>query len=201
MHFEVEVFNMSLTGLAVECQGPLEIGREYEITLQPGDEGLELRSDVRWCDLVRTERSNSEVIPVYRSGLDFRNALEEKALEVLTFLQHHRVIDAERHINGRFKVILEGPTKVTEYHDFVVPLISFSGMLIETKLLLDVGSTLDMELRAGHRSLQMAGRVANRQLIREVSEEGVCRAGIAFEGLDRETGRALEEVTRDFLAR
>ena len=64
--------------IVVECQRPLEIGRQYEITLQTGDEGLELKSDVRWCDLVRTERSNSEVIPVYRSGLDFRSALEEK---------------------------------------------------------------------------------------------------------------------------
>ncbi len=192
---------MSLTGLAVECQRPLEIGSEYEITLQTGDEGLELKSDVRWSHLVRTERSNSEVVPVYQSGLEFRSALEEKALEVLTFLQHHMVIDAEKRIDGRCKVTLDGPANVGGYHDFVVSVISFSGMLIETKLLLDVGSTLDMELRAGHRSLQMAGRVANRQLIREVSEEGVCRAGIAFKGLDKETGRALEEVTKNFLAR
>lgn len=198
VHFEVEVFNMSLTGLAVEFQRPLEIGREYQINLQTGDEGLELKSEVRWCHLVRTERSNSEVIPVYRSGLDFRSALEEKALEVLTFLQHHMVIDAERHINGRFKVTLEGPAKVTEYHDFGVPLISFSGMLIETDLLLEVGSSLDIELHAGDREFQIPGRVAHSQLLTEPKEK-VCRAGIAFGGLDEETARALEEVTRDFL--
>ena len=42
MHFEVEVLNMSLTGLAVECQRPLEIGKQYEFMLLTGAERVEL---------------------------------------------------------------------------------------------------------------------------------------------------------------
>ena len=49
LQFEVEVLNMSLTGLAVECPRPLEIGREYEFILQTGDDGVELNADVQWC--------------------------------------------------------------------------------------------------------------------------------------------------------
>jgi len=200
LQFEVAVLNMSLTGLAVESRRPLEVGREYELTLQTGREEVHLKAEVQWDHLVRTERSGSEVFPVYQSGLDFRSVLDDKAQELLAFLQQNITIDADRRIFGRFRVILEGPTSVTEYHDFSVHVISLSGMLIETRELVDVGSALDMELHAGHRRLEMVGRVANRQLIRKFPEEGVCRAGIAFEGLDKKTGRALKKVITDFLA-
>ncbi len=150
---------------------------------------------------MRTEWSDGESVPVYQSGLDFRSALDEKSQELLTFLQHHIVIDAERRIFGRFKVTLEAPAKVTEHHDFVAQVISFSGMLIETDLLLEAGSTLDIELRAGQREFRLAGRVANSELLTEAPEERACRAGIAFEGFDEESRRGLEEVAQDFLAR
>ena len=120
MHFEVEVLNMSLTGLAVECQRPLEIGKEYEFLLLTGAERVELVATVEWCHLVRTEQAGDDVVPVFQSGLDFRSALDDKAQELLLFLQHHIVIEAERRIFGRFKVILEGPARATEHHDFVV---------------------------------------------------------------------------------
>lgn len=190
---------MSLTGLAVECWRPLEIGKEYEFTLQEGAEKVNLKANVEWCHLVRTEQSGSEVVPVFQSGLDFRSALDDKAQQLLLFLQHHIVIEADRRIFGRFKVALEGPAQVTERHDFEVEVISFSGMLIETDLLLEPGSTLDMELRAGHREFRIIGRVANSRLVTEAPEESVCRAGIAFEGVDEETARVLEQVTKDFL--
>ena len=47
LRIEVEVLNMSLTGLAVECRRPLEIGREYEFTLQEGAESVELEARCR----------------------------------------------------------------------------------------------------------------------------------------------------------
>ncbi len=191
---------MSLTGLAVESRRPLEVGRNYEFTLQTDEDEVQLQAVVQWCHLVRTERSGSEILPIYQSGLDFRSVLDRKAQELLAFLQSHILIDADRRIFGRFKVILEGPTKVIEHHDFVVQVISLSGMLIETKLLLDLGSILDLELRAGRRLLRMAGRVANCHLIREFPKEGVCRAGIAFEGIEEATVNALKEVITDFLA-
>lgn len=198
LHFEVEVLNMSLTGLAVECRRPLEIGKEYEFTLEEGAERVTLKANVEWCHLVRTEPSGEDVVPVFQSGLDFHSALDDRAQELLLFLQHHMVVDAERRIFGRFQLTLEGPAKVTECHDFVAQVISFSGMLIETDLLLEVGSSLDIELHAGDREFQIPGRVAHSQLLTEPKEK-VCRAGIAFGGLDEETARALEEVTRDFL--
>ncbi len=148
---------------------------------------------------MRTEQSGDAVVPVFQSGLDFRGALDERAQELLLFLQHHMVVDAERRIFGRFKVALGGPAKVIERHDFLVRVISFSGMLIETDLLLETGATLDIELHAGDRAFCIAGRVANSQLLTEAPGDRMCRAGIAFEGLDEAAAHALEEVTKDFL--
>ena len=162
LHFEVKVLNMSLTGLAVECDRPLELGKEYEFTLGEAAGGVTLKAYVDWCHLVRTKPWGNEVVPVFQSGLDFRSALSHEAKRFLAFLQRHLVIEADRRIFGRFELLLERPTKVTERHDFQVQVISFSGMMIATDLLLGVGSTLDMRLRAGRREFRVSGRVANK---------------------------------------
>ena len=195
--YGLEVLNMSATGLAVECQRPLEVGSAYPLALPANLEGVELHADVRWCRLARVERSGDVLLPVFRCGLDFGGSLDERSRELLALLRNRSSNGSERRLSGRFEVTLDEPATLTMLHGFSVLVLSLSGMLIETAQPVDSGWFLDLELVAGDRTLPVVGRVAD---IEPTGRGEGCRAGIAFEGLDPGTRRALEEVAASFLA-
>ncbi|MCP3957305.1 MAG: hypothetical protein GY719_05580 [bacterium] len=193
----VKVLNMSLTGLAIESAKALEIGRRYDLKLQDDRETIQISVDVQWCHLVRTERSGiGEVPAVYQAGLDFRHVLSEQASELLSFLEHHVVVDVERRVFGRFKMALEEPIGLDEHHDFLVRELSYSGMLIETDLMPRVGDAFDLEVHPSGRKLSTRGKVVHAE---PLDHKPGCRAGIEFEGMAPETRSALEQVIEGFL--
>ena len=70
------VINVCAAGLGIETRDALSISDTDCFSI--GDDSLvraKLRAEVRWCRLSRTEsRSNGDVVSVYRSGLEFREA-------------------------------------------------------------------------------------------------------------------------------
>ncbi len=197
LRYEVEVLNMSASGLAIECRRPLEVGSAYQLVLPASRKTFEVRADVRWHRLARVERSGSGLLAVFRSGLDFANSLDEKSRQRLTLLKRRERADGERRLSKRFKVGLAGPATVTMRQSFSVLVLSLSGMLIETARPVDSGSLLDLKLVAGDRTLPVVGRVAN---VEPAGRGEGCQAGIAFDFLDQGTRRALENVTKSFFA-
>ena len=193
----VEVLNMSLTGLAVESRNALEIGRKYDLKLHNGREAIEVNVDVQWCHLVRTERVGiADVSPIYQAGLDFRHVLSDQARELLSFLEHNVVVDVERRIFGRFKIGLDEPIGLDARHDFLVRQLSFSGMLIETDLMPQVGAAFDMEMDPGRLRLKTRGKVIHAD---PLPDDAGCQAGIQFLDMPQESRRALELLIEDFL--
>lgn len=66
------VVDMSATGLGIETRGPFSVPEEVFLSIGQAFSSAKLRAEVRWCELVRTERfEGGDVIPVYRSGLAF----------------------------------------------------------------------------------------------------------------------------------
>ena len=200
LQLQVRVLDMSLTGLAIESWRPLEIGGRYDLKLHHDQEELAVPAQVQWSHLVRVEPTRSgETRSVYRAGLDYRAALDDKAREILSFLEHNIVVDLERRVSGRFEVALDGPVGLTEYREFLVKEIGFFGMSIETDRQLKAGATYNMELLIGGRELEARGKVTNSRLIRRRSGRRVCEVGFAFEGLSAPSRRILESVVEEHL--
>ncbi len=189
----LEVLNMSLTGMAVESRAPLEIGRRYDLELRDGDRTIPLNVEVQWCHLVRTEHAeqSDEVSPVYRAGLDFSHVLNDRARELLGFLEHHVEVEVERRMFGRFTLALEDPVGLDVRHEFRIRKLSYSGMLIETDLLPEVGSSFEMEMHPNGRLLHTRGRVVHAR--RRRHDPG-CEAGIEFVRMPPEARQTLERM-------
>ena len=190
---EVRVTNMSLTGLAVETPLPLEIGGRHTLTLRHGEDLIQLATVVMWCRPVQPEGLLlGEAPPSYEAGLDFRPELDEKARELLGFLQHSIVIEVGRGVAGRFEIVggAVGSCRIRE--------LSFAETLIETGTRPEVGDVCAIELRVAHLELEIRGEVREARRLPD-SQEPVWEVRIAFGELSPETQEALEEMVTCFL--
>lgn len=182
--------NISLTGLAVESPVPLRIGQVYALTLQGAEAGIEVPAEVRWCHLVdirQTAAGHGE--NVYHAGLDFSGALDDKAQELLNFIEGHIVIDVNLYLAGRFK------SSEDRLDEFVVKHLSFSGMLVETRGLPPAeDSVVEVELDDELLPLRCTARAA---AVKEHANGGSrCDVRLEFEDLSIDNGLALDHFIR-----
>ena len=164
--------------MSVEARSPLQAGAIYNVSVQRREGRLRFPAVVRWCHLTGTEPNpKGEVAPVYRAGLDFRDALDEAARQLLEFIRGHVVVELERRLAGRF-TLREGENfELGGRNDFEVRKLSRSGMLIHTSFVPDTGSVLELELRQPY-PLKVAARVAYFNLVK--NQENVVAIGVEF---------------------
>ena len=66
------VVDMSSLGFGIETYRPFSVPERSVFSIGEPASAAKIRAEVRWCLLVRTERiENGDVVPVYRSGLEF----------------------------------------------------------------------------------------------------------------------------------
>src|SRR6188768_1499676 len=82
LSLDARILNMSLTGMAIETGSVLKVGGDYWLRLSQEGAPLRFKTNVKWCHLVRNERSSAgDVRAVYQAGLDFRDGLDDNARE------------------------------------------------------------------------------------------------------------------------
>ncbi len=180
--------NLSLSGMAVEVQAPLRIGRPYSVRLRHAEgEELTLTGLVVWCHLRSvTSGPAQERQPVYEAGVSFTDTLGPVAQRLLAFLERSAVVDADRRIFGRFRVRNHGVVKISADHELVVRTISAHGVLVETSAVCEVGARLDMELLLNGTPVKVVGRVA---FARDLpGEEGQRRSELGIEFVELDPG-------------
>lgn len=69
---DCRLLNFSASGLAVETDVGMRLGVPYPFRLRHDGRSVSIEAEVRWCRLVRNERSEAaELRPVYRAGAAF----------------------------------------------------------------------------------------------------------------------------------
>jgi len=162
-NLQAEVINMSIGGMALETNRPLDVGRTYNFSIRRSATEGEVRMPgvVVWCMLQRTRRiSESEVAPVYQAGVNFSEVLSEKASALLHLIEESVTLDVNRRLFGRFKPNGNATVIVKSEIDFEVQKISLSGMLIETSMRAEQEDFLPMEIQLPKRRVAFRGRVA-----------------------------------------
>jgi hypothetical protein len=157
---DARILNMSLTGLLVETSSVLRVGASYSLRVPQPQGELRFRADVQWCRLVGTRRTpDGQNEAVYQAGIDFRNSLDERAREILSFLENNVTVELERRLAGRFRPTHPVPAELTGREPFEVCRLSLSGLLIETSASPARGSELELELDTGAGKVEACGRV------------------------------------------
>lgn len=197
-HLDARVLNMSLTGMAIETASLLKVGGNYQLRIPHEDDVIRFTTDVRWCRLVRTQRgATGDSLPVYHAGLDFRGILDEKARQVLEFIERNVIVEVDRRIFGRFKLLENDELAIDASHEFLVHRISLSGMLIETDLSPAPDEVFAMEIRPNGSPIEVRGRVANIAPVGDGDRSW--QLGIEFVKPSSESRRALEALIEGLL--
>ncbi len=186
---------MSLTGMAVETETQLRVGRSYSLTLRHADDRvLNLAGTLVWCHLRGVKKAGSgQTTSVYHAGFAFDDTLTEKAEELTRFLEATAIITLDTRISGRFKLKLAEPVDVDTKYRFVVKTISASGILIEADTPLPVGTAFDMEIHLQGATLQTAGRVVHNRMVGDSGPGKTCEIGIEFTESAGQGRQAIEE--------
>jgi hypothetical protein len=190
-----KIINMSVTGMAVETDTQMRVGRSYSVTLKHGaDFVLKLSGTVVWCHLRGIRKTDAgDTRSVYHAGFRFEDVLTEKAQELTRFLEATAIIALDTRISGRFKLKLTEPVDLDTEYQFVVKTISASGLLLEAETAPPEGTIFDMEIHLHGAELQTKGRIVHT---REVSDPGagrITQVGVEFLETAETDRRAIEE--------
>ncbi len=160
---EVEVLNMSVSGVALRTDRRLSIGQEYKLRLdsETGD-GLTLRGVVVWCALEsRRKDTRGEDILIYSAGLRFAGVMNEAMQALFDFLDRHKAHPDQRTGGTRFEIEATGRALLDVPHPFRVKVLSLTGMLAQADAGLELDVVLPMELSLDEKEpLRFEGRVA-----------------------------------------
>ncbi|HPC84367.1 MAG TPA: PilZ domain-containing protein [Thermoanaerobaculaceae bacterium] len=189
---EARILNMSLTGMAVETDSRLRLGRVYSLKLQHDSElPIPLTATVVWCQLRQAKGQGSPDARIaYVSGLQFEGILSEKAHDLLAFLQSAAVVSVQTRVCGRFRARFAETVALDTEYEFEVRKISRSGMLIATDLVAEQDSTFDMEVQLEDGLFRARGRVAYVRPTSTRQGGGAVELGVEFTEMT-EPDRAL----------
>jgi Tfp pilus assembly protein PilZ len=185
---EVDIHDISPTGVSISGPKRLNIGREY--ALRFGGEGdiLALKGIVKWEVLAGNRKvSQEDFIPIYMAGIEFKNVLTDRAARIIEFIKKIADVKDERLKGIRVKIRTHEKAVLCCMETYSVKLISLGGMLIETKHELPVEDIFPMELTFPDDDIPIhfRGKIACCQ---EVQTEGVRHYKTGIEFIDMETG-------------
>lgn len=160
---QVEVLNMSLTGMAIKVDRRLNIGAEYTVRLQHGELASPVRGVVVWCMLSEIKPGREgEARSVYAAGLHFPDAMSPALRDIVAFLGEHKMIPEQRLTGLRFHIDAPGRAAIDFPEGYRVMVVSLAGMRIETDHPLALDGVLPMEIALPEGEiLRFSGRVAS----------------------------------------
>jgi hypothetical protein len=190
-----KILNMSLTGMAVESNANLRVGRSYTLRLTHGESvGPELAGTVMWCHLKSTRPLDAgDRTPIYEAGLQFERMLTGAAHELLSFLRATAILTMQQRLMGRFRVNLEEAVDLNAECEFAVRTLSASGMLIETDVSPAPQSLLDVRVQLGESAISARCRVAFVRDVGEQDKRRITAVGVEFVELPTADRAALTE--------
>lgn len=179
---EVDIHDISPTGVAISGSKRLSIGREYTLNFGGKGDMLSVKGIVKWEVLAGSRKaSQEEVIPIYMAGIEFKDVLTEKAAHLIDFIKKIVDVKDERLKGIRVNILTHEKAVLRCMETYLVKVISLGGMLIETKHELPVEDIFPMELTFPDDDIPIhfRGKIACCQ---EVQTEGVrhYKTGIEF---------------------
>ena len=194
---DVEILNMSLSGCALKLDRRLRIGGDYNLKLEIEDQTIPVQAKVVWESLCEVRKElNGDTRPVYSAGLRFSDLLGEPVRALLAFIDRHKLVEEKRLGGLRFHIDAPGQALLDVPVEYRVRVISLSGMLIHTDMLLELDSRYAMEVTLGDgRPLALQGRVAYRQRT-DGAPDAPYEIGIEFVDLAAADRRRLEAYLR-----
>jgi hypothetical protein len=189
---EVEIINMSRSGVAIVCTRRLNMGGSYALQFPFRRRIISITGVVKWVKLVSsTKNSKGAIIPEYYAGLAFREGLTRDAIELMENIEKSRQYLEERRKGIRFTISTPEKALLNLVNTYAVKAISMNGMLIETaqELPLNRIFALSLALPEDEKPIQCRGKIAS------------CRKAPGKKEISYDIGIGLLDMSKDDAAR
>jgi hypothetical protein len=185
---EVDILNMSLSGVALRLDRRLNIGTEYTLKLDVDDATVSVQGVIVWAALDDVKkRPGGDETPVYTAGMKFTNIVTPRLAHLLEFIDRNKLIPDKRLGGVRFSINASGKALLDVPQPYTVKVISLRGMLIEADHPLDKESRSPMEIALDNgEPLRFEGRVAFREQV--ASQDGPVLWHLGIEFMDMPIG-------------
>jgi hypothetical protein len=161
---EVEVLNMSRSGVALMCTRRLNMGGSYTLRFPFRRRIVSITGVVKWIKLVgNTKNSRGAIIPEYSAGLAFKEGLSRDALELMENIEKSQQYQEERRKGIRFTISTPEKALLNLVQTYSIKTISMNGILIETFQELPLNTTflMSLTLPEDENPIQCKGRIAS----------------------------------------
>ncbi len=194
---DIEIINISLNGIAIQCDRRIELNKLYTLSLKYEGKEINIKGRVVWS-MITGSRLNTlgEMVPIYQAGLEFVDVLAEKMSDLVNFIESHKIENDKRLAGIRFHIKSPEMAKLENPYTCKVKKISLSGMLIESTQALGVGEKLPVELYLGDSVFKCTGRVASCSKV-NIETSSHYDVGIAFTDVSTEN----QEILNTFISR
>jgi hypothetical protein len=138
------------------------VGGEYSLRLELNDTVLAVKGVVVWSVLSEIQKGREdETKPFYSAGMKFKDVLSQRLMELLEFIDQHKIVQENRLGGLRFHIDAPGKALLDVPQSYRVRVISLSGLLMETDQALELRHDypMDVTLESGD-LLRFTGRVA-----------------------------------------
>ena len=157
-----KVLNISRSGVALESDFQLVIGRKYVAKIGYKGGSVLTAGTVKRCALKRTrETETGEVAPVYEAGMEFDDVLSEKLSELMPIVARSASLQLKSRLFGRFSPSRDETVTLKSHIDFEVRRLSLSGLLVETDAAPEPDSVINLELEIDGKRVACRGRIAD----------------------------------------
>ncbi|MBZ0111180.1 MAG: PilZ domain-containing protein [Thermoanaerobaculia bacterium] len=157
---EVEIANLSLSGMAVTTSVPLPAGKKFAVRIGDADLGLEFQGVVCWSRVSESSLLTPNLPSSYRSGLAFFDILTDRAQGLLQFMEQNIEIALDHQLFGRLELGGEARANLETDFRFEVTTLSAGGLCARISHPLAAGDEFEVELNLEGTPFSTLGRVA-----------------------------------------
>lgn len=196
------VVDISVSGLAVETDTQLRIGRTYRFVLGDDAETLKLVGRVQWSRLRGTRTSqDGDPAAVYNSGIALEDMLSETAQQLIRLVERTAILSPGERLFARLRPGQDTGISVESSIGLVVRQISRRGMLVECEVMPDPSSPSEIVIRLGDRDFRSRVRIAYTETRRDARPESRHHVGMELVDTSPECRAALDAFIRSQLER
>jgi hypothetical protein len=200
---EVEILNMSLSGVALRLERRLRIGAEYTLKLEIADKIVPVKGVIVWEALdERRKGQGGEDVLIYCAGMKFTDVITQRLMDLLSFIDQNKLQEEKRLGGLRFSIDAPGKALLDLPHPYHVKVISLRGMLAETDRAMQPEQRCPMEIALpdAEEPMRFLGRVA---YVQETAwgDDTAFQVGVEFLDMSSEDRLRLDAFIRGLASR
>ncbi len=173
---EVNLVDISTSGIALKVDRQLKIGREYLLSLHAEDEFISIKGEVIRSTLSETKTDSAgNIIPLYLVGMEFKNVSSNKAEQIDEFINNHKIDEVKidtgcllsgTRLRARFQLDSTDTYILDSQTSYKVKVLSLCGMMIESEQAISLNDSVQMKMSLPEDgTINILGRIVSHREI------------------------------------